>query len=431
MNILLLGSGGRECALAWKLAQSNKTRKLWIAPGNAGTEKYGQNIPVSETDFQAIKRHVLENDIHMVVVGPEAPLAAGITDFFQTDGLLDHVQVIGPSKKGAMLESSKDFAKKFMNRHGIPTARHKSFTKESIREAYNFLEELSAPYVLKADGLAAGKGVVIFQDLNEAKKGLHSMLIEEKFGLASKCVIIEEFLHGTELSVFVITDGENYVILPNAKDYKRIGEGDTGPNTGGMGSVSPVPFAGKSFMGKIEQRIIKPTLQGIEQEKIDFCGFIFFGLINCQGNPYVIEYNVRLGDPETEAILPRIESDIVELFEKAAEKKLENASVKISDDYSVAVMLVSGGYPEAYEKGKEISGLDHIDDGIVFFAGSKTDQQGNIKTSGGRVLAVNATGNTLNDAMKKAYAQAAKISFEGMYYRRDIGKELLNMETEF
>lgn len=430
MNILLLGSGGRECALAWKLAQSKKLNHLWIAPGNAGTSLYGVNIPVAETDFANIKLHVLENDIDMVVVGPEAPLAEGIVNFFRNDGLLDHVSIIGPSQHGARLESSKDFAKEFMKRHGIPTARHQTFSQADIREGYKFLESLQPPYVLKADGLAAGKGVIICQSLQEAKKELFEMLEGKKFGKASEQVIIEEFLHGIELSVFALTDGKHYIILPNAKDYKRIGEGDTGPNTGGMGSVSPVPFADAEFMHKVEERIIRPTISGIQQEQIDYCGFVFFGLINCQGNPFVIEYNVRLGDPETEAIIPRIKNDLLEVFEKTVQGDIKNVQMDISGEHAVAVMLVSGGYPGIFEKGKIITGLNKVTDCEVFHAGTTLNEKGEILTNGGRVVAITGMGNSLKQAMQKAYASAGVVKFGGINYRSDIGKDLLSYQVE-
>jgi phosphoribosylamine---glycine ligase len=430
MNILLLGSGGRECALAWKLAQSKSLNQLWIAPGNAGTSLYGVNIPVAETDFANIKLHVLENDIDMVVVGPEAPLAEGIVDFFRNDGLLDHVSVIGPSQHGAMLESSKDFAKEFMKRHGIPTARHQTFSLPDIRDGYKFLESLQPPYVLKADGLAAGKGVIICQSLQEAKNELLEMLEGKKFGKASEQVIIEEFLHGIELSVFALTDGKNYIILPNAKDYKRIGEGDTGPNTGGMGSVSPVPFADAEFMHKVEKRIIRPTISGIKQEQIDYCGFVFFGLINCQGNPFVIEYNVRLGDPETEAIIPRIKNDLLEVFEKTIQGNIKNVQLDISGECAVAVMLVSGGYPGNYDKGKTITGLNKVTDCKVFYAGTTLNEKGEILTNGGRVVAITGMGNSIEEAMQKAYASAEIVNFGGKNYRRDIGRDLLSYQGE-
>jgi len=430
MNILLLGSGGRECALAWKLAQSKKLNHLWIAPGNAGTSLYGVNIPVAETDFANIKLHVLENDIDMVVVGPEAPLAEGIVDFFRNDGLLDHVSMIGPSQHGARLESSKDFAKEFMKRHGIPTARHQTFSQADIREGYKFLDSLQPPYVLKADGLAAGKGVIICQSLQEAKKELLEMLEGKKFGKASEQVIIEEFLHGIELSVFALTDGKHYIILPNAKDYKRIGEGDTGPNTGGMGSVSPVTFADAEFMHKVEERIIRPTISGIQQEQIDYCGFVFFGLINCQGNPFVIEYNVRLGDPETEAIIPRIKNDLLEVFEKTVQGDIKNVRMDISGEHAVAVMLVSGGYPEKYDKGKIITGLNKVTDCEVFHAGTTLNEKGEILSNGGRVVAITGMGNSLEQAMQKAYASAGVVKFDGINYRSDIGKDLLSYQVE-
>jgi len=424
MNILLLGGGGRECALAWKLSQSKKLRKLFIAPGNAGTLEYGINIPVSETDFQAIKLHVLENDVEMLVVGPEVPLAEGIVDFFRNDGLLDHVSIIGPSKQGAMLESSKGFAKEFMIRNQIPTAQYCTFTATDIDRGYKFIETLTPPYVLKADGLAAGKGVIICNDAEDAKRNLHAMLAEKKFGKASERVIIEEFLNGEEVSVFVITDGKNFLLLPEAKDYKRIGEGNTGPNTGGMGSVSPAPFADKAFMEKVEERIIKPTIAGLQKESIEYCGFIFFGLMNCAGNPYVIEYNVRLGDPETESILPRISTDLVELFEKTVQGNLANASVNISSQHAVTVMLVSGGYPGNYEKGKLIHGLAAAKNCLMFHAGTEIGQDEKVHTSGGRVLALTALGDSLEIAHQEVYAAVQKITFDKMNYRKDIGNDL-------
>jgi phosphoribosylamine---glycine ligase len=430
MNILLLGSGGRESALAWKLAQSKRLKKLWIAPGNAGTSFYGSNIPLAETDFNAIKLFVLENDINMMVVGPEAPLAEGIVDFFRDDGLLGHVKIIGPSQYGAKLESSKDFAKEFMNRHSIPTARHETFTQETLENSYRFLETLKPPFVLKADGLAAGKGVIICENLTEAREWLYEMLAGKKFGKASESVVIEEFLQGIELSVFVLTDGKHYVNLPNAKDYKRIGEGDTGPNTGGMGSVSPVPFASKEFMDKVEEQIIKPTILGIQKEKIDYCGFIFFGLMNCAGNPYVIEYNVRLGDPESEAIIPRIKNDLVEVFEKTALGRLNEINIETSDQYAVAVMLVSGGYPGEYEKGKVIKGIDLVKEAVVFHAGTRTNEKEEIITNGGRVLAVTAMADSHELALQRTYSSAAMIQFDGMNYRRDIGKDLLEFQEK-
>lgn len=423
MNLLILGAGGRECALAWKLAQSKKVKNLWIAPGNAGTGKYGINVPVSEMDFSQIKLLVLENDIDMIVVGPEAPLAAGIVDFFHNDGLLDHVRIIGPKMQGAMLESSKDFAKKFMNRHGIPTAKYQTFNRENISDGYLFLKSLNPPYVLKADGLAAGKGVIICGNYEEAEYNLREMLIGQKFGKASEQVVIEEFLTGTELSVFILTDGKNYLILPEAKDYKKIGENDTGPNTGGMGCVSPVPFADQDFMKKVEDRIIQPTTKGLQQENIDYCGFIFFGLINCGGNPFVIEYNVRLGDPETEAIIPRIENDLADLFEKTVSGKLDDVKMDVSENHAVSVMLVSGGYPGSYEKEKKISGLELVKDCIVFHAGTKTGENEHILTNGGRVMAITGLSHNLESAIDKTYNDCAKITFDKINYRHDIGKD--------
>lgn len=426
MNILLLGSGGRECALAWKLAQSPKLKKLWIAPGNAGTGMYGTNISIAETDFNGLKHHVLANAIDMIVVGPEVPLAEGISDYFRNDASLKHVGIIGPSAAGARLESSKDFAKAFMLRHGIPTARYQTFTGSQIAEGIQFLETLNPPFVLKADGLAQGKGVIICQSLDEAKHTLDEMLTCEKFGKASEKVVIEEFLYGIELSVFVLTDGNNYLLLPNAKDYKRIGEGDTGLNTGGMGAVSPVPFADAPFMKKVEDRIIKPTIAGLQMDQTDYCGFIFFGLINCSGNPYVIEYNVRLGDPETEAILPRIENDLCELFDLTLRGALGDCSIKISEQAAVTVILASGGYPGDYQKGLEISGLDNDSACLVFHAGTRANDDGKSLTNGGRVLAVTALAHSPALAKEKAYKAIPAIHFEGMYYRRDIGSDLIS-----
>lgn len=425
MNILLLGSGGRECALAWKLAQSPRLKKLWIAPGNAGTGLYGTNISIAEADFEGIKKHVLENDIDMVVVGPEALLASGITDFFKNDYLLKHVGIIGPSKAGALLESSKDFAKAFMLRHGIPTARYQTFTGNQLSEGFQFLATLEPPYVLKADGLAQGKGVIICPTLDEAKETLNEMLVQEKFGKASEKVVIEEFLHGIELSVFVLTDGKTYLLLPNAKDYKRIGDDDTGPNTGGMGAVSPVPFAGASFMHNVEELIIKPTIEGLRKEKTDYCGFIFFGLINCSGNPYVIEYNVRLGDPETEAILPRISNDLVEVFDMTLHGSLGDCTLKISEQAAVTVILASGGYPGDYKKGKEIKVPGNDCDCLIFHAGTKSGEHDRILTNGGRVLAVTALAVSHQEAKEKVYKAIQNIHFEGMYNRSDIGKDAI------
>ena len=423
MTILLLGSGGREHALAWKMLQSNKCTKLFVAPGNAGTGSIAFNVNLKITDFEAIKSFALSEQVEMVVVGPEDPLVKGIFDFFQNDSDLKHIPVIGPSKKGAQLEGSKEFAKEFLVKHNIPTAGYDSFTKETVEKGCVFLETLQPPYVLKADGLAAGKGVLIINDLAEAKQELRNMLVDAKFGEASSKVVIEEFLDGIELSCFVLTDGVNYKILPTAKDYKRIGEGDTGLNTGGMGAVSPVPFADAILLEKIENRIVKPTIEGLKKDNIQYKGFVFIGLINVKGEPIVIEYNVRMGDPETEVVIPRLQSDLVELFQAVANEKLNEINLKVTDKSAATIMVVSGGYPEEYVNGKVISGIEKVTDSIVFHAGTKKDNE-TIITNGGRVLAVTSLGDNFEEAIKKSYQNIEKLDFDTMYYRKDIGFDL-------
>ncbi len=423
MNILILGSGGREHAFALKLSQSNKINQLFVAPGNAGTHQIAKNIAIDPTDFIAVKETVLGNDIKMVVVGPEAPLVAGVHDFFLADNDLKNIPVIGPKKDGALLEGSKDFSKQFMQKHGVPTARYQSFTKENLQEGFAFLETLAPPFVLKADGLAGGKGVLILNSLQEAKIELEEMVSNKKFGEASTTVVIEEFLKGIELSVFVLTDGKNYKILPSAKDYKRIGEGDTGLNTGGMGAISPVPFADDAFLDKVEELVVKPTISGLQKDGIDYRGFIFIGLMNDNGNPSVVEYNVRMGDPETEVVLPRIASDLFDLFEGVAHQNLDQKSFQVTPKTATTIMLVAGGYPEAYEKHKEITGIENVTESTVFHAGTTT-KENKVVSNGGRVMAVTSFGDTIEEALKKSYKSIDLIHFDKMNYRKDIGFDL-------
>ncbi len=423
MNILLLGSGGREHAFAWKLTQSPLCTKLFVAPGNAGTHQIAKNIAINPNDFEAVKTLVLQEDIKMVVVGPEDPLVNGVYDFFKNDKALKTIPVIGPSKQGAKLEGSKEFAKQFLVKNNIPTARYQSFTAETVNEGFAFLETLKPPFVLKADGLAAGKGVLILNDLQEAKDELKNMLVNAKFGVASAKVVIEEFLDGIELSCFVLTDGNNYKILPTAKDYKRIGEGDQGLNTGGMGAISPVPFADAEFLEKIEERIVIPTINGLKKDQIEYKGFVFIGLIKVDNDPFVIEYNVRMGDPETEVVLPRIKSDLVGLFNAVANEKLVDFDFELDTRTAATVMVVAGGYPEDYTKGDVITGFENVEDSIVFHAGTKLENN-QIVTNGGRVLAVTSYGNDFKEATKKSYQNIEKLNFDKMYYRKDIGFDL-------
>ena len=423
MNVLILGSGGREHAFAWKISQSSLCKKLFIAPGNAGTTQVGTNVNIGVNDFEKIKELCISEQVSMIVVGPEDPLVNGIYDFFNEDESLQHITVIGPSKKGAQLEGSKEFSKKFMIKHNIPTAAYQSFTKDTLVEGYQFLETLSAPYVLKADGLAAGKGVLIPETLEEAKESLKEMLTDAKFGDASSKVVIEEHLKGIELSVFVLTDGVSYKILPSAKDYKRIGEGDKGLNTGGMGAISPVPFADRFFIEKVEREIIKPTIKGLVEEDIDYKGFIFIGLMVENGNPKVIEYNVRMGDPETEVVIPRIKSDLLNLFKGIGNGSFSEVDFDISEEVAATVMLVSGGYPEIYEKEKEINGFDEVEGSVLFHSGTITKDD-KIVTNGGRVMAITSFGQDIDKAVNKSLQNAEKIDFKGKYYRKDIGFDL-------
>ena len=423
MNVLILGSGGREHAFAWKIAKSSSCNNLFIAPGNAGTAELGNNVEIGVNDFESIKKFVLSEKVDLVLVGPEDPLVNGIYDFFQEEEELQNISLIGPSKEGARLEGSKEFAKEFMMRHEIPTAKYKAFTKDNLEEGDAFLESLDAPYVLKADGLAAGKGVLILDNLQEAKDELKAMVADAKFGKASSTVVIEEFLSGIELSVFVLTDGDSYKILPSAKDYKRIGEGDTGLNTGGMGAISPVPFADRFYIEKVEREIVKPTVEGLKKDGITYKGFIFIGLINVKGQPKVIEYNVRMGDPETEVVIPRIKSDLLNLLKGIDDGTFSEKDLNINEQAATTVMLVSGGYPEAYEKGKAISGTEDIKESIVFHAGTKNENE-QLRTSGGRVIALTSFGENIEEALTKSFASAEKISFKGKYYRKDIGFDL-------
>ena len=423
MNVLILGSGGREHAFAYKISQSELCKNLYVAPGNSGTREIASNLEIQLNQFEKIAEAIKNLNVSLVVVGPEVPLVNGLTDFINGDNDLKDIIVIGPNKYAAQLEGSKDFAKDFLNRHNIPTASHKTFTAENINDAFSYIDEMKAPYVLKADGLAAGKGVLIIANPNEAKNEIHEMLINSKFGDASKSVVVEEFLDGIELSCFVITDGQDYKLLPSAKDYKRIGEGDTGLNTGGMGAVSPPTFLTKEFTEKVEKQVIQPTIEGLKKDNINYQGFIFFGLIKVNDDPYVIEYNVRMGDPESEVVLPRIKSDLLELLYVAGNGNLKDHKILIDDKKAATVFLVSGGYPEQYEKNKEIFGLDSVIDSLVFHAGAKYED-GKVKTNGGRVIAITSIGNSLEEALEKSYKSIKKINFEKMNYRKDIGFDL-------
>jgi phosphoribosylamine---glycine ligase len=426
MNVLILGSGGREHAFAWKIAQSKQLQNLYIAPGNAGTAHCGTNVSIAVSDFDAIKNLVWEKDIDMVLVGPEDPLVKGIHDYFLNDEVLKDIPVIGPKKDGAQLEGSKDFSKQFMIKHGVPTARYATFTANNVNEGFSFLETLSPPYVLKADGLAAGKGVLILNSLEEAKSELKSMLLDSKFGVASSKVVIEEFLKGIELSIFVLTDGKSYKILPAAKDYKRIGEGDTGLNTGGMGAVSPVPFADEAFIKKVEELVVKPTIAGLNKEGIDYRGFIFIGLMNSDGEPRVIEYNCRMGDPETEVVIPRIKSDFLDLLQGVATQTLDKKNYETVPEIATTVVMVSGGYPGDFEKGKTVTGLNDPGDSLIFHSGTKQEDE-RVLTNGGRVFAITSFGRSIEDAVKKSFITAEKIKYEDKYYRKDIGKDLMGL----
>jgi len=428
MNILIIGNGGREHAFAWKIRQSPLCTNLYVAPGNAGTSMLAENVSIGVEEFEKIKALCIDKKIDLLVVGPEVPLVSGIRDFFESDPVLNQIGIVGPGREGAQLEGSKDFSKQFMLRHKVPTAKARTFQSRQTKEAIQYLDSCTPPIVLKADGLAAGKGVIISPSIEEAKKEITEMLEQRKFGDASAKVLVEEFLNGIELSVFVLTDGEDYVILPEAKDYKRIGDGDTGPNTGGMGAVSPVVFADSSFMKKVEEQVIKPTIAGLKKENISFKGFIFIGLMNVNGKPYVIEYNARMGDPETEVVLPRIESDFLELLTAAAKGELKGKKIAIRNEFAVTVVLASGGYPDAFEKGKVITGISTDSQSTLFHAGTKT-QDNNIVTNGGRVMTSTGMGKTLTEAMEKAYGLATSIHWDGVYFRKDIGQDLLKLES--